>query len=342
MTGGSHQASKIVPLRPGNLSARPDEAPRLAPEQLAAADLTNVVPFARPRRDDGPETPPVAIDGRPAPVPAKDGRTVRALLFVLVSIVAHAAGLRLLDREPAPLASVGQQAITVELVLGDNRPTGTTEQGGTAQTAAVDQQSEPEPREVEEAAPAAQDTPQPQPQPQPAEPEPAVTATAPEPGPAPAEPKVTEPVPQPPAPNRPRRETSPVKPEPPRDTRRGRRAEHQREAALTPGSPDRSANGAGRGRSDADTNYRGLVAAHLARFKQFPADAKARGERGVATVTFRIDGSGRVTSVAVAHGTGFATLDHETESMVRRASPFPAPPDGRAASFTVPISFKIN
>jgi hypothetical protein len=37
-----------------------------------------------------------------------------------------------------------------------------------------------------------------------------------------------------------------------------------------------------------------------------------------------------------------ASLDQEVEAMVRRASPFPAPPAGHAMTFTVPVSFQLR
>ena len=90
------------------------------------------------------------------------------------------------------------------------------------------------------------------------------------------------------------------------------------------------------------TNYRGLVFAHLARHKQFPADARGRGEQGSAMIGFSLDGGGRVTRVSLVRSSGFPSLDQEAQAMVRRASPFPAPPDGRAVSFTAPASFRIQ
>ena len=102
------------------------------------------------------------------------------------------------------------------------------------------------------------------------------------------------------------------------------------------------ANGVGRGRSDADSNYRGLVAAHLARYKRFPTDARSRGDQGVASVAFSLDTGGRVSSVALVRGSGVASLDQEVQAMVHRASPFPAPPSGRPMSFTVPVSFRLQ
>jgi protein TonB len=112
-------------------------------------------------------------------------------------------------------------------------------------------------------------------------------------------------------------------------------AEKRRVAAA----PTDSASGIGRGRSDDSANYNGRVAAHLGRYKQYPAAARAAGVQGMATVSFGIDGNGRVTTVSLAHGSGVPSIDHEVIAMVRRASPFPHPPDGRGRNFTVPVRF---
>jgi TonB family protein len=84
------------------------------------------------------------------------------------------------------------------------------------------------------------------------------------------------------------------------------------------------------------------VATQLARHKQYPAAARNNRIQGAGTVTFSIDGSGRVTSVKLEKSTGNASLDEELTAMVRRASPFPGPPGGREASFTVPVTFRLN
>jgi len=84
------------------------------------------------------------------------------------------------------------------------------------------------------------------------------------------------------------------------------------------------------------------VAAHLARHKQYPAAARSAGTQGSGTISFTIDGSGRVTSASVVRGTGAAILDQELAAMARRASPFPPPPGGRSMNFTVPIGFHLN
>src|SRR5262249_46861565 len=107
-------------------------------------------------------------------------------------------------------------------------------------------------------------------------------------------------------------------------------------------APSEASSGVGHGRSTKDANYRGRVAAHLGRYKRFPPEARQRGNQGSAIVSFAVDGSGRVPSVELARGSGSPALDQEAQAMVRRASPFPPPPDGRATTFTAPVSFRLN
>jgi protein TonB len=114
------------------------------------------------------------------------------------------------------------------------------------------------------------------------------------------------------------------------------------QSQASPSPPASAANNIGRGRLAGDANYQGRIAAHLARYKRFPADARSRRQQGSAVVAFNIDGAGRVTSVRLVRGTGHPPLDHEVEAMVHRASPFPSPPDGTAMSFTAPVSFRLN
>ena len=59
-------------------------------------------------------------------------------------------------------------------------------------------------------------------------------------------------------------------------------------------------------------------------------------------VSFGLDGGGRVTSARLVRGSGIASIDQEVQAMVRRSSPFPLPPSGRAVSFTVPVTFRLN
>jgi len=91
-----------------------------------------------------------------------------------------------------------------------------------------------------------------------------------------------------------------------------------------------------------NANYQGLVAARPARFKRFPAEAQRRREQGSALVSFTIDSTGRATSVQLVRGTGFGALDGEVQAMVRRASPFPPPPNGAATTFSAPVTSHLK
>ena len=343
--------------------------------------LDNVLPFVRPRREgvaDGVVVPTPSVDDRPAPRPPAPLRS-RAVLVSVLSIAAHAAVLAAFMREPAPQASIGLVVVSAELVLGGDTAAGVASTASASEvdsspqpvaeapddtvtaTARADDAAQPElPQPVADApepepppAAAAAETPPPTlalvPTPQHDEP----IASAPEPAPAPAEvhvapppapPVEAEPPPRPVAVATPAPETPKpvVKPKPKRERTAKRdigEAERTRHAPSAPAS--RASNGVGVGRSDADTNYRGLVAAHLSRHKQFPAAARDRGAQGSPSVAFSLDGAGRVTAARLARGSGIAELDQEVVAMVRRASPFPAPPSGRPTSFTVPVNFRL-
>ena len=95
----------------------------------------------------------------------------------------------------------------------------------------------------------------------------------------------------------------------------------------------------------AAASYNRMVAAHLQRFKQYPAAAKAAGQQGVARLSFTLGRGGQVLASRLGGSSGHAALDAETLAMVRRAQPFPpSPADMKQASmsFSVPVSFSIR
>jgi protein TonB len=96
--------------------------------------------------------------------------------------------------------------------------------------------------------------------------------------------------------------------------------------------------GASSGSPASTASWRGMLIAHLNRYKRFPGGASP----GTVQVAFSIDRSGRVLSARLVGGSGDSALDEEAVSMIRRASPVPAPPDGLGGgtiSLAVPVRF---
>lgn len=92
-------------------------------------------------------------------------------------------------------------------------------------------------------------------------------------------------------------------------------------------------------------SYRDRLAAHLARFKQYPAPAKAAGEQGTAMLSFTVGRGGQVLGSRLARSSGHPSLDAETMAMIRRAQPLPPFPPELAQgslSFTVPVRFSLR
>ena len=83
-----------------------------------------------------------------------------------------------------------------------------------------------------------------------------------------------------------------------------------------------------------------MVAAHLAAPQAVPV--RARAGTGTATVSFSLDGGGRVTSARLAGSSGNPAIDQEVVAMARRASPFPRHPEGKGHSFTVSVRFEVR
>ena len=82
------------------------------------------------------------------------------------------------------------------------------------------------------------------------------------------------------------------------------------------------------------------LAVHLDRHKRYPAD---RARDADIVLNMVLDRSGRVVSVSVVKGSGDIAFDEAAVSMLRRASPVPAPPPliaDEGLSFMLPVNFR--
>jgi protein TonB len=321
----------------------------------ATSDLSNVVAFARPRRGPASEAPVPAVSPLDrAATSAPPASAAKNLALVAGSLAVHCSLLFVLWQSPPPLASIGIEAITVDVVLDGATAAGlaSTPSENEAPVAtpspvdnAADQAAEPAqlatelPQDVLVAASETAPERKRRPQEEPAETDTqaALLGTPPVESPAalppPTVPDTVEatvapaesppPVTAPPAPER-KRIAAPTK----------KKAATTKQMAAAARAP--STNTAGAGGAALAANYNSRVFAHLARYKRGP------GSKGAATVSFALDGGGRVTSVRLTRSSGVAGIDQEAVAVVRRASPFPAPPDGRGRNFILPIQFDLR
>jgi protein TonB len=309
----------------------------------SAADLSKVIPFARARRTGAePYAPPVIVKpaDRPAPLPRATKPWLQGLLVVL-SLIAHGGVLYLFWQEPQLLPGTGSQGMTVEIIIGDNRPLGRAstagevpKEGDHVEDVRPEKEADEDQRVAEARDIKAEDTraeiTKAQPLEQPSEKEPdqrQVIAMVETPQ---AEIPTVRPREIPP--DVPTTITvtkeQPVEVKP--DETKLKRRDEGREVASGSGVSIQS-----------EANYLGRVSAHLKRHQQYPTAARAKRITGVGTVSFSIDERGRVTSASVVTTSGSVLLDEEMTAMALRASPFPASPDGRPRTFDVPVTFKL-
>ena len=111
----------------------------------------------------------------------------------------------------------------------------------------------------------------------------------------------------------------------------------ERAAAPAPGAASRNPY--------AVQNWKSQLVATLERSKRYPAEARARGEQGVAQLAFSIDRHGGVHHARIVHSSGSSLLDEATLALVERAQPLPPPPPelaGAEIAIVVPIRYNIR
>jgi protein TonB len=94
-----------------------------------------------------------------------------------------------------------------------------------------------------------------------------------------------------------------------------------------------SASKGGTGSSLSPAKWASQVRARIVR-----ASRSTRGT-GRVMISFAVSSSGQISSVSVSGSSGDPNLDRAAVSIVRRASPVPAPPPGVSRNVTVPVKF---
>ncbi len=134
----------------------------------------------------------------------------------------------------------------------------------------------------------------------------------------------------------------PPKPEPPAEERPPTAAPS---VAMVPTIPAPPLAGAAVEPAAAIRRWESALVGHIERFKRYPAEARARGDHGVARVAFTIDRDGWVRESRILETSGSPELDRECLAMLARAQPMPKPPrqaQTNELSFVVPVRFNIR
>lgn len=271
---------------------------------------------------------------------------LRWTLAALVVVSAHGslAWFALSWRPNEAAAGAPEPAVMIELAAVSVAPEAPPEDLPPAPqpTQTEPERTPPEPEPIKEPEP-----PPPEPESEPVkQPEPeiklpelpqlpdAAAVLAPPPPPEPEKPKVVERKPIPPKPKVVERR-KPVEREKPR----AERAAAPPPAPAQASAPSSAPTGTAAPSSASTASWRGMLMAHLNRYKRFPPGART----GTVQVAFSIDRGGRVLSARLTGSSGDSALDEEAVSMVRRASPVPAPPagvgGGGAIALAVPVRF---
>ncbi|HWV55781.1 energy transducer TonB [Pseudorhodoplanes sp.] len=337
---------------------------------LEGADLRNVIVLAHRRNASGIDAPAVTVTDTARPVPAGTWRDRTPWTALIAgALLLHLGLVVMFMRDPVPMPSLALDSISVDIILGGQTEAGvaqlpsSVESAPSPPTESAPQATE-QPPDIEEQKPELRpriETAEPQPEEKPREQmaeepkpkktqaatsEPTIEAAEPEPTPAPAEAAQSvaaaaevDPTPKAPEPEKTKPVEEPVTSRPPP---KEQPTETPREQSKpTPPRVAASQSGVGVGSSRETRDWASRVSAHLARNKRYPADALASGIGGTASVAFTLDSGGRVTSVRLVRSSGNASLDRESQDLVRRASPFPPPPNGRA-SITVPVNYNVR
>jgi periplasmic protein TonB len=117
------------------------------------------------------------------------------------------------------------------------------------------------------------------------------------------------------------------------------------EAATTAPATTATASASRATSAAATTSWQGLLQAHLARFKQYPAEARMSHHEGVPVVRFTMTRLGRVLSYRLENSSGHESLDREALALIERAQPLPPLPDevpNATIELVLPLRFQLH
>lgn len=87
------------------------------------------------------------------------------------------------------------------------------------------------------------------------------------------------------------------------------------------------------------------IVVHLNKFKRYPSEARRGRIEGDVTVSFAVDGYGRIVSSAIVASSGTASLDKAAIETLERAGILPPPPmelSGKTIELSLPIQYRIK
>jgi len=89
--------------------------------------------------------------------------------------------------------------------------------------------------------------------------------------------------------------------------------------------------------------YQDMVKQKIESCRRYPNWAKKQGFEGVSYLTFTVLSSGMIQDVKIIHSSGFAILDNEAVSTIKRANPFlPIPKDTNASFIQMEVSLVFS
>lgn len=92
----------------------------------------------------------------------------------------------------------------------------------------------------------------------------------------------------------------------------------------------------------ASSSYAEIIASHIAHYRFYPLPARQRHEEGKVIIRIVVAHNGNLESSAILQTSGSHLLDSAALSTVKRASPYPQPPQGRYTTLMVPVTYSLK